>query len=180
MSVAQRSGASDAHGAREPGGCQALARLYSDHYGTLVRVAALLTGDARCADEIAVDAFAALWSAGLVDAGDRALSYLWRQVVLRSRRVTLQARAQGRGMLPADDAQTGWDGQGRGPTPREFGGLPVVLGLMTLRPAEREAVVLSTYLELPERQAAAAAGVSPAALRRYLTRATTVLRAWPS
>jgi DNA-directed RNA polymerase specialized sigma24 family protein len=181
MSVAQRSGASDAYGAQEPGGRQALARLYADHYQTLVRVAALLTGDERCADDVVVDSFAALWSAGLADAGDRALSYLRQQVVLRSRRVTLQAHARDRAAhRPAHNAQPGWDGHGRGSPAREFGGLPAVLGLMTLRPAEREAVVLTTYLDLPEQQAAAAAGVRPAALRRYLASATEVLRGWPA
>jgi DNA-directed RNA polymerase specialized sigma24 family protein len=141
----------------------ALARLYTDHYGTLVRLAALLTGDAACADDVAVDSFAALCSAGLVDSGDRALSYLRRQVVMRSRQASRRLRTRS-----------------CGPAPCAFGELPVVLGLLTLRPAEREAVVLTSYLDLPESQAAAAAGVSQAALRRDLASATEVLRAWPS
>jgi len=145
-----------AHAAAEAPARQALARLYTDHYGTLVRMAALLTGDASCADDVAVDSFAALCSTGLVEADDRALSYLRRQVVIRSRQA-LHHRAQ------------------RATRPLGFGNLPVVLGLMALRPAEREAVVLIGYLDLTEWQAAAAAGVTQKALRRDLATAMKVL-----
>ena len=169
MSVAQRSGASDAYDAEEPGDCQALAGLYADHYTTLVRMAALLTGDARRADDVAIDSFAALCSAGLVGAGNRALSYLRRQVVIRSRQAARQPSTHGCGQA----AETG-----REAAPGEFDSLPVVLGLMTLRPAEREALVLTSYLDLPERQAAAAAGVTPGALRLNLASAAERLRAW--
>lgn len=48
---------------------------------------------------------------------------------------------------------------------------------MTLRQAEREAVVLTSYLDLAKWQAAAAAGVSRKALRRNLAAATEILRA---
>jgi DNA-directed RNA polymerase specialized sigma24 family protein len=171
MSVAQRSGASDAYDAEEPGDCQALASLYADHYTTLVRMAALLTGDARCADDVAIDSFAALCSAGLVGTGNRAVSYLRRQVVIRSRLAARQPSAQRCGQ--AAETRPGSE-----PAPGEFDSLPVVLGLMTLRPAEREALVLTSYLDLPERQAAAAAGVTPGALRLNLASAAERLRAW--
>jgi len=148
-----------AHGAAESRVGQALATLYTDHYGPLVRMAALLTGDAGCADDVAADSFAALCSAGLVEAGDRALSYLRRQVVIRSRQAARHHRVQGCGTPP-----------------RGFASLPVVLGLMKLRPAQREAVVLTGYLDLTEWQAAAAAGVSEKALRRDLDTAMQMLR----
>ncbi len=172
-----------AHGDAESAACQALARLYSDHYGSLVRLAALLTGDPGCADDVAVDSFVALWSAGLVKAGDRAASYLWRQVVIRSRQVARRRRTGDSAKPPVPDAEPGGEGRPDGPggsAARRFRDLPVVLGLMTLRQAEREAVVLTSYLDLSERQAAAAAGVSEAALRRDLASATEVLRARPS
>jgi hypothetical protein len=146
-------------------------------------MAALLTGDARCADDVAVDSFAALCSAGLVEAGDRALSYLWRQVVIQSRQAACQPRSSDCVKPAPDTAEPGGqscDGPECESVPCRFGSLPAVLGLMTLRPAEREAVVLTTYLDLPERQAAAAAGVSPAMLRRDLASATETLRAWPA
>jgi DNA-directed RNA polymerase specialized sigma24 family protein len=193
MSDPQRSGGLDglppngaapwhrsAHGAPEPAACRALARLYADHYGTLVRLAALLTGDAGSADEVAVDAFVSLCSAGPVEADDRALSYLQRQIVIRSRRAARRGRTCTGTKPPTPGAGPGTrgcpDDPGRGSAARTFHDLPMVLGLMTLRPAEREAVVLTSYLDLPEQQAAATAGVSPTALRRDLARATEALR----
>jgi DNA-directed RNA polymerase specialized sigma24 family protein len=179
-----RRGASrgTAHGGAESAACQALARLYADHYGSIVRLAALLTGDADCADDVAVDSFVALCSAGFVKVGDRAVSYLRRQVVIRSRQATRrvrtgdyaepQAAGTGPGHSDCPDCSGGQSAAGG------FGSLPVVLGLMTLGRAEREAVVLTRYLDLSERQAAAAAGVSEAALRRDLANATEVLRGW--
>jgi DNA-directed RNA polymerase specialized sigma24 family protein len=166
-----------AHAAAEPAAGQALARLYTDHYGSLVRLAALLTGDAACADDVAVDSFVALCSAGLVKAGDRAVSYLRRQVVIRSRQAGRRLRAGDCAEPQAVGAEPGHDGcPGGQSVARGFGSLPVVLGLMTLREAEREAVVLTSYLDLGEWQAAAAAGVSQKALRRNLAAATEILR----
>jgi DNA-directed RNA polymerase specialized sigma24 family protein len=173
--------AGTAHGDTGPAACQALARLYADHYASLVRLAALLTGDAGCADDVAVDSFVALCSAGLVDAGDRAVSYLRQQVVLGSRHVARGYRTGGH----AEPAPAGAgpcregcpDRSGCQSAACRFGSLPVVLALLTLRPAEREALVLTRYLDLPERQAAAAAGVSQTTLRRDLAVATEVLRA---
>jgi DNA-directed RNA polymerase specialized sigma24 family protein len=164
-------------GDAEPIACRALARLYTDHYGSLVRLAALLTGDAGCADEVAVDSFVALCSAGLVEAGDRAVSYLRRQVVIRSRQAAPGRRTSDCLAPAAAGAKPGRSGSPGCQSASRFASLPVVLGLMTLRRAEREAVVLTTYLDLPERQAAAAAGVSQTALRRDLAAAIEVLRA---
>jgi DNA-directed RNA polymerase specialized sigma24 family protein len=170
-----------AHGDPEPAACRGLARLYTDHYGSLVRLAALLTGDAGCADDVAVDSFVALCSAGLVDAGDRAVSYLRRQVLLRSRLAARGYRTRGCAEPDAAGAEPCRGGcpglPGCQSAACRFGSLPVVLALLTLRPAEREALVLTRYLDLPERQAAAVAGVSQTALRRDLAIAIEVLRA---
>jgi DNA-directed RNA polymerase specialized sigma24 family protein len=163
----------------ESAACQALARLYAEHYGSLVRLAALLTGDAGRADGVAENAFAALCSAGLLEAGDDAVSYLRRQVVIRSRQAARVCRTRGCEQPRAAEAGAGPADGPEPPASRpaacEFGRLPVVLALLALRPAEREAVVLTSYLDLPEGQAAAAAGVSDRALRRNLTAALDVL-----
>jgi DNA-directed RNA polymerase specialized sigma24 family protein len=53
----------------------------------------------------------------------------------------------------------------------------VVQALQGLRIGEREAVVLTLYLDLTDRQAAAAAGVSQAALRRNLADGVVAMRA---
>jgi RNA polymerase sigma-70 factor (ECF subfamily) len=53
----------------------------------------------------------------------------------------------------------------------------VVLALCSLPAGQREAVVLTFYLDLSHEQAAAAMRVSRTALSRYLTAAGTALRA---
>jgi DNA-directed RNA polymerase specialized sigma24 family protein len=163
-----------------PAACQALAKLYTDHYGSLVRLAALLTGDAACADDVAEDSFVALCSAGLVEAGDRAVSYLRRQVVIRSRHAASGCRTRGCAQPHAAGADPGTgctDDPGCQSPASRFASLPVVVGLLTLSLAEREAIVLTSYLDLAEGQAAAAAGITAAALRRDLAAATKVLQA---
>ena len=52
----------------------------------------------------------------------------------------------------------------------------VVLALAALPPAQREAVVLTHYLNLTDEQAAAVMRVSQAALRRHLAAAKSALR----
>ncbi|HXW46653.1 MAG TPA: hypothetical protein VEL03_17820 [Streptosporangiaceae bacterium] len=170
-----------AHDDAEPTACQALARLYINHYRSLVRLAALLTGDPGSADDLAVDSFVALCSAGLAEAGDRAVSYLRRQVVMRSRQAAGGSRTAACEQPSAGEAAPGHADCPGDPgcqlAAGRFAALPVVVGLLTLRPAEREAIVLTRYLDLPERQAAAAAGVSQAALRRDLASAIKLLGA---
>ena len=53
----------------------------------------------------------------------------------------------------------------------------MVLALRSLSAAQREAVVLTVYLDLTHEQAAAAMRVSQAALRRHLAAASTALHA---
>jgi DNA-directed RNA polymerase specialized sigma24 family protein len=52
-----------------------------------------------------------------------------------------------------------------------------VLALRALRSSQREAVVLTLYLDLSEEEAAAITGASQAALRRALASAVRTLRA---
>ncbi len=51
------------------------------------------------------------------------------------------------------------------------------MALQALPAAQREAVVLTLYLDLGEQDAAAAMRVSPAALRRHLAQARAALQA---
>ncbi len=72
----------------EPDADRALAAMYGTHYRSLVRIAALLAGDVRAAEDIAQDSFVAMhgsWSR-LRDY-DKALSFLLQFVVSRSRPV---------------------------------------------------------------------------------------------
>jgi DNA-directed RNA polymerase specialized sigma24 family protein len=149
----------------EPDTRQALDRVYQAHYRSLVRLAALLTGDARLGEQVTQDSFVAWYrSAGRPCRPDTDQPRLLRQVIARSRQVARDSagyRDQGEEMVMA------------------FAGLPVVQALTALPRPQREAVVLTLYLGLAEQQAAAAAGVSLAALRRNLSRGVQALGAMP-
>ena len=99
----------------QPGGTALppLESLYRAHYTALVRLAALLTGDAVLAESVAADSMAALLSGSLgIRPPEPHLFWLRRQVVVRSRRA---ARGRPAGTGPAD---TGDGGSGtRGPAP---------------------------------------------------------------
>ena len=134
-------------------------------YRLLVRLAALLTGDAQLAEAItAASCRAALRPVALPDNG-AALRRLQREIVTRSRRALHQRHAQGRPSYPAN------------PDALAFASLPVVAALRRLPAPAREALVLTFYLDLTEKQAAAMAGVSLLSLRRNLADA---LRALPA
>ena len=158
----------------EQDGCAALADLYRTHYRSLIRLAALLTGDTSTAEAVVVDSFVALdrTRRGLRTPGD-ALPYLRRQVVARSRPAARhrpaggdQSRVVARMPGYPDPAQT-----------PSFERSAVVQALAALPPAQREAVVLTHYLDLTDEQAAAAMRVSQAAVRRHLGAAKTALHA---
>jgi DNA-directed RNA polymerase specialized sigma24 family protein len=144
--------------------CPALADLYHAHYRSLCQLAALLTGDTRTAETVVQDSFVALHRLGRMGAGEASLPYLRRQVVARSRRAV-----RGHHAMP---------GRADGPqqAPR-FESSAVVLALCSLPAGQREAVVLTFYLDLSHEQAAAAMRVSRTAVGRYLTAAGTALRA---
>jgi DNA-directed RNA polymerase specialized sigma24 family protein len=143
--------------------CPALADLYHAHYRSLCRLAALLTGDPRAAETVVQDSFVALHRLGArMDTNEASLPYLRRLVVARSRRA-----ARGHRALPG-----GADGPQRAP---RFESSAVVQALRSLSAGQREAVVLTFYLDLSREQAAAAMRVSQITLSHYLTAARTAL-----
>jgi DNA-directed RNA polymerase specialized sigma24 family protein len=87
--------------------------------------------------------------------------------VVRSR------RARARQPLTNDSAS----GSGCHSSAADFTGLPVVRALCELRQPEREAVVLTLYLDLPEQQAAAVLGLGLGKLRRNLAAGVAALQA---
>jgi RNA polymerase sigma factor (sigma-70 family) len=172
---------------REPGGIRskttgvlmgqdadgAVTALYHMHYRPLVRLAALLVHDIDVAEELVQDSFVAMHSAWRMLAdSDRALSYLYRAVVTRSRSgrhhtvasKILPELAPG---IPAIDLVT----------ITEFGHSAVVSALRTLAPRQREVLVLLYYAGLPEDQTASAMRTSKRAVKSYAARAMASLRA---
>jgi DNA-directed RNA polymerase specialized sigma24 family protein len=154
--------------------CPALADLWHTHYRSLLRLSALLTADTGSAEAVVQDAFVTMHRLRkCTDPDDGGLSYLLRLVVTASRRAAGQPHPADGGQVPAPAGVPGRAGTHElapGPHP------PVVLALSALPAAQREAVVLTLYLDLNDQQAAAAMRVSPAALRRFLAAARAALR----
>ena len=155
----------------EPDADQMITAIYGAQYRSLVRLAALLVGDAGPAEAVVQDSFVAVRGASrrLRDR-DKALSYLRRSVVVRSRlirrRVTAGLTESGRAPQPS--------GAGHGPIMRPAHSA-VISALDALPPRQREALVLRFYLDLPEAEAASAMGVSPDALTKHTARAMAAL-----
>lgn len=147
----------------------AVAALYDTGYRDLTRLAALLVSDLAMAEEIVQDAFVAMHGAWLrPGGGDRALAYLRRAVVRRSRvsRAERSDPAGRQAVTPAGPAQA--------PGQPEPGLMAVLRGL----PArQREALILRYYADLPETQIAAAMGISARTARSHLARGMSCVSA---
>jgi RNA polymerase sigma-70 factor (sigma-E family) len=152
---------------------QAVTVMYSTHYRSLVRLAALLVRDTATAEEVVQDSFLAMHTAWrrLRD-NDKALSYLRQSVVNRSRsvlrhRVVIDRNAP----KPAPDMPSA-----------EHGALTlldrqaVVSALRSLPARQREALVLRYYGDLSEAQIACAMGISRGAVKSHTARAIASLR----
>lgn len=152
---------------------RAVTALYSAHYRSLVRLAALLVRDVATAEEVVQDSFVAMhggWRR-LRDS-DKALSYLRQSVVNRSRSVLRHRVVVDRNApKPPPDMPSAEHGA--------FALIErsaVVAALRTLPPRQREALVLRYYGDLSEAQIAAAMGISKGAVKSHTARAMTALR----
>jgi RNA polymerase sigma-70 factor (sigma-E family) len=147
--------------------------MYSTHYRSLVRLAALLVRDVATAEEVVQDSFIAMHGAWrrLRD-NDKALSYLRQSVVNRSRSVMRHRVVDKNAPKPAPDMPSA-----------EQGALTllertaVVSALRSLPPRQREALVLRYYGDLSEAQIATAMGISRGAVKSHTARAIASLRA---
>jgi RNA polymerase sigma-70 factor (sigma-E family) len=153
---------------------QAVTAMYITHYRSLVRLAAVLVGDAATAEEIVQDSFIAMHGAWrrLRD-NDKALSYLRQSVMNRSRSV-LQHRVvvDRNAPKPAPDMPSAEQG-----APTLLERTQVVEALRSLPPRQREALVLRYYGDLSEAQIATTMGISRGAVKSHTARAIASLRA---
>lgn len=152
---------------------QAVTALYSMHYRSLVRLAALLVRDVATAEEVVQDSFIALHAGWrrLRDS-DRALSYLRQAVVNRSRsglrhRMVVDKTAP----KPPPDMP---DAEQVAIARLERSALVSALRALPLR--QREALVLRYYAGLSEAQIASAMGISRGAVKSHTARAVASLR----
>jgi RNA polymerase sigma-70 factor (sigma-E family) len=152
---------------------RAVTALYSTHYRSLVRLAALLLRDVSTAEEVVQDSFVAMhggWRR-LRDS-DKALSYLRQSVVNRSRSVLRHRMVVDRNMpKPAPDMPSAEQG-----AIAQLERSAVVTALRSLPARQREALVLRYYGDLSEAQIAATMGISQGAVKSHTARAMSALR----
>src|SRR6266513_1272405 len=153
---------------------QAVTAIYSTHYRSLVRLAALLVRDVATAEEVVQDSFMAMHGAWrrLRDT-DKAMSYLRQSVVNRSRSVLRHRVVVDRNApKPAPDMPSAEQG-----ALTSLERTAVVTALRTLPPRQREALVLRYYGDLSEAQIATTMGISRGAVKSHTARAIASLRA---
>ena len=149
----------------------AIEALYRKHYITMAKTARLLIGSREEGEEIAQDAFVALYR-GWDRLRDKegSVAYLRASVVNlargRIRRALLARRHPPPVEPPADPPEPG-------PGAQELVALRAALRSLPAR--QREAVVLRFFAGLDETAAAAAMGISAGALKSHLHRAKTAL-----
>jgi RNA polymerase sigma-70 factor (sigma-E family) len=152
---------------------QAVTALYSAHFRSLVRLAALLVRDVSTAEEVVQDAFVAMHGAWRrLREPDKALSYLRQSVVNRSRSV-LRHRAvvekyAPKGLPDAPSAENG--------AILELERSEVVKALGALPTRQREALVLRYYGDLSEAEIAHTMGISRGAVKSHTARGMAALR----
>ena len=151
---------------------RAVTALYSEHYRSLVRLAALLVRDIATAEEVVQDSFVAMhggWQR-LRDA-EKALAYLRQAVVNRSRSVLRHRTVVDKNLQKAPPDMPS----------AEHGALvllerwAVVAALRGLPDRQREALVLRYYLDLGEEDIARTMRISRGTVKSTISRALAAL-----
>jgi RNA polymerase sigma-70 factor (sigma-E family) len=157
------------------GADRAVTELYSTHYRSLVRLAALLIrDDVAAAEEVVQDSFVAMhsWSRRLCDS-DKALFYLRQSVVKRSRSA-LRHRVVADRNAPEPPADMP-NADHRVTVPLERSA--VVAALRALPPRQREALVLRYYGDMSDAQIASVMGIRRGSVKTHTASAISALRA---
>ena len=153
---------------------RAVTAIYSEHYRSLVRLAAFLVRDTATAEEVVQDSFVAMHGAWrrLRDT-DKALSYLRQSVVNRSRSVLRHRMVVDKNTpKPPPDMPSAEHG-----AIIQLERSAVVSALRGLPDRQREALVLRYYGDLSEAQIALTMGISRGAVKSHTARAMSALRA---
>lgn len=152
---------------------EAVTELYSAHYRSLVRLAALLLRDSESAEDVVQDSFVAMHGAWrrLRDR-ERALPYLRQAVVNRARSALRRRKVEVKyAPTPGPDAPSA-----------EYGALgaverdAVLTALDKLPVRQRETLVLRYYGDLSEAQIAEAMGISRGSVKSHAFRGMAALR----
>ena len=152
---------------------EAVTELYTSHYGSLVRLAALLVRDEPTAEEVVQECFIAMhdgWHR-LRDK-DKALSYLKQAVVNRCRSVLRhRSMVQRNAPKPTPDMPSA-EQDAMSLLERSA----VIAALKALPGRQRQALVLRYYADLSEAQIAKTMGISHGAVKSHTARGTAALR----
>jgi RNA polymerase sigma-70 factor (sigma-E family) len=152
----------------------AVTALYTAHYRSLVRLSALLLGDAGLAEEVVQDAFVTMhgrW--GRLREPEKAAAYLRQAVVNRSRSALRHRAVEERHRQPGDAPMPSAESAALHTLERE----DVMHALRALPQRQREALVLRYYLDLSEADIASAMGISQGAVKSHASRGIAALRA---
>ena len=152
----------------------ALTALYTAHYRSLVRLAALLLDDIGTSEEVVQDAYVKMHGAwSRIRDPDAAIGYLRTTVVNLARsRMRRALVARKHAPKPAPD----WPSA-------EYGALErlerdrLIQALRELPGRQRECLVLRYYADLSEAQIAQAMGISAGAVKTHASRGMAALRA---
>jgi RNA polymerase sigma-70 factor (sigma-E family) len=153
-------------------GDQAVVAIYRRHYGSLVRQAALLVRDTPTAEDVVQDCFIAmhLTCPRLEDA--KALPYLRRSVMNRSRSVLRHRVVVDRhGPESGPDMPSAEDG-----ALIRLEHAAMISALAILAPRQRQVLALRYFADMSEAQIAAALGISKSAVKTHASRGLTSLR----
>ncbi|HEY1699298.1 MAG TPA: sigma factor-like helix-turn-helix DNA-binding protein [Trebonia sp.] len=173
---------------------QELARLYTEHAGTLLKLATLLVRDTVAAREVLYQAFTAMEQTLSRQRSVDALPFLLRDVVDRTRIImTRDGAYPGRGRSgtgsaafgrpgglgrPGDFGRSDTSGDAGSSSPDRFSSPDaVVLDLLRALPGrQREALVLRYYGQFSDDEVAAAMGITRAELRANVVRGMAALQ----
>jgi RNA polymerase sigma-70 factor (sigma-E family) len=152
---------------------QAIVAMYTAEYRSLVRMSVVLVGDVGTAEEVVQESFIAMYDAWrrLRDI-DKAVSYLRRSVVNRSRSV-LRRRIVADRHAPRHEPDMPSAEQG---AITQLERRAVIAALRSLPARQREAVMLRYYLDLSEEEVASAMKISRGAVKSHTARARAALR----
>jgi RNA polymerase sigma-70 factor (sigma-E family) len=157
----------------------AITALYQAHALGLTRLAHVMLGDAAAAEDVVQEAFCGLYRrwGGLADRG-KALQSV-RSAVLNGCRSALRQRLRLRHSQAGSwaDAAAAMDGVPSAETAALHGeeGRALLSAVQRLPHRQREAVVLRSYLDLPEAEIAAVMGISGGSVRSAISRALPAL-----
>jgi RNA polymerase sigma-70 factor (sigma-E family) len=158
---------------RRPEAAAAVTAIYQVHAAGFRKLAMVMLGDLRAAEDVVQDAFCGLYRRWHhLDDPAKALQYV-RSAVLNSCRTHLRTRGrtQRRDLsLAHSDAPSAEEGALLAEEHRE-----VLAALRRLPPRQREALVLKYYLGLSEADIAATMAVSPGTVKSTTSRALSAL-----